>query len=665
MSVNNTISQELLAYFNNSLDMLGSLDTDLKLVQANPAWQKTTGLPMTQLIGQNILDFIAPEDQMMVQLVFNEALSSLSLQSFRCYFQYKNSRQILLDWHVTPDESNQRLHLLGQPVKDVDDENTEYAHQLREILNQRYRELHILSQLSKKISSSLQLATILPEIAELTCTALNTTSAYVCDVDFVSDTTTVLSDYLSPDAVPQEQTSDIGVTYSLTEDFPSFLDWLKNPEAPLLNYMDDENLDETERKHMIEYGALSTAVVPLIVKGKVWGYLEVWESRYKRHFTDQDIQLLQTIASRVAAAVANARIYAELHASEVRYRQIVETARDFIFQTDENGTFVFANPAMLDILNYEHHEFVGKSYQEIIPEEFVDDVLSFYHVQFNERIPETYYEFPLKTKNSEPIWLGNIVQIITEDKYVRGFHVIARDISARKKVEEERELLIQDLEEFAQTVAHDLKNPLNTIIGYSNLLASIDYLHENDVQLLKSIERLSYRMNYITDELLRLAEVRNLDTIPIEALHMAQLIENVQDRLSYMIDKENAILIIADTFDVALGYAPWIEEVIANYLSNAIKYGGNPPVIEMGSTLLEDNMVQFWVRDNGAGLDEEQQARLFAKFTRLNNVRVSGYGLGLSIVKRIMDKLEGRFDVESTPNEGSTFSFILPAAPVD
>jgi signal transduction histidine kinase len=132
-----------------------------------------------------------------------------------------------------------------------------------------------------------------------------------------------------------------------------------------------------------------------------------------------------------------------------------------------------------------------------------------------------------------------------------------------------------------------------------------------------------------------------------------------------MIDKENATLIIADTFDVALGYAPWIEEVIANYLSNAIKYGGNPPVIEMGSTPLEDDMVQFWVRDNGAGLDEEQQARLFAKFTRLNNVRVSGYGLGLSIVKRIMDKLGGRFDVQSAPNEGSTFSFILPAAPVD
>ena len=119
-----------------------------------------------------------------------------------------------------------------------------------------------------------------------------------------------------------------------------------------------------------------------------------------------------------------------------------------------------------------------------------------------------------------------------------------------------------------------------------------------------------------------------------------------------------------DHFDwpIASGYAPWIEEVWVNYVSNAIKYGGRPPHIELGATRQANDTIRFWVRDNGGGLTLEEQSRLFTAFTRLHQARAKGHGLGLSIVKRIIEKLGGTVGVESEIGAGSTFYFILPAA---
>jgi two-component system sensor histidine kinase/response regulator len=148
------------------------------------------------------------------------------------------------------------------------------------------------------------------------------------------------------------------------------------------------------------------------------------------------------------------------------------------------------------------------------------------------------------------------------------------------------------------------------------------------------------------------AEMRPLD--------MASTVDEAQRRLTYMIEEHQAEIILPKSWPVALGYGPWVEEVWANYLSNAIQYGGRPPRVELGATVQADSQVCFWVRDNGPGLTPEEQARLFTPFTRLDQVRVKGHGLGLSIVQRIVEKLDGQVGVESQVGQGSVFTFTLP-----
>ncbi|MBN1146044.1 MAG: hybrid sensor histidine kinase/response regulator [Anaerolineales bacterium] len=222
----------------------------------------------------------------------------------------------------------------------------------------------------------------------------------------------------------------------------------------------------------------------------------------------------------------------------------------------------------------------------------------------------------------------------------------------------------QELDAFAHTVAHDLKNPLSSMIGYSTMLAA----HHTEMpeqelnQVLEAIEKNGRKMTNIIDELLLLASVRKIEDIDLFVLDTGRILEEVRKRLQHLIDRRQAEIKFPQEWPPAMGYAPWVEEIWSNYMSNAIQYGGNPPRLELGAERQPDGAVRFWVCDNGDGLTPEEQSRLFTPFTRLHQARAQGYGLGLSIVQRIAEKLGGQVGVESQPDQGSRFFFTLPGA---
>ena len=221
-----------------------------------------------------------------------------------------------------------------------------------------------------------------------------------------------------------------------------------------------------------------------------------------------------------------------------------------------------------------------------------------------------------------------------------------------------------ELDTFAHTVAHDLKNALNTIMGYAEMLDSdleelpADIIHVST----RAISRMSHKMNNIIEELMLLAGVRN-QTVIAQPLDMAAIVAEAFQRIDYLIRESHAEVNVPSNWPIALGHGPWVEEVWVNYISNAIKYGGasgQTPRVELGATPLDAGFVRFWVRDNGRGLSPADQARLFTQFERLNQARATGHGLGLSIVKRIVEKLGGQVAVSSMIGAGSEFSFTLP-----
>ncbi len=251
-----------------------------------------------------------------------------------------------------------------------------------------------------------------------------------------------------------------------------------------------------------------------------------------------------------------------------------------------------------------------------------------------------------------------------------------QEIAERKLVEEalrhhteELESQNAELSAFAHTVAHDLKNPLTTLVGYAEMLEQSLTTLPADVisEGMEAITRHGRRMGAIIDDLLLLASVRQVDDIVKEPLDMARIVAQAQDRLYLEIRERQGLIESPDQWPEALGYGPWVEAVWANYISNALKYGGQPPLVQLGAGPATNGWVRFWVRDNGPGLTPEEQRRLFTPFERLHQARAEGHGLGLSIVQRIVQKLGGCVGIESTgqPGDGSLFYFTLPSRHFD
>lgn len=251
--------------------------------------------------------------------------------------------------------------------------------------------------------------------------------------------------------------------------------------------------------------------------------------------------------------------------------------------------------------------------------------------------------------------LRHVTQIHQAQKQKEAAEAALRQYTA------ELEIRNQELDAFAHTVAHDLKTPLAVIIGYGEMiLQQAEQLSPQEQQrLIGRLLKNGKRMETIILELLLLATIRKEEVKPT-ALDMDSILSAARYRLEHTIEHSEAKITLPSSWPIALGYGPWIEEVWFNYLSNAIKYGGQPPQIELGATP-QNGVIRFWVRDNGPGINEENQTKLFIPFTRFDQVRTEGQGLGLSIVQSIVTKLNGAVGVESESGSGSTFWFTLPA----
>ncbi|GAB4478716.1 MAG: hypothetical protein Kow00124_23400 [Anaerolineae bacterium] len=222
-----------------------------------------------------------------------------------------------------------------------------------------------------------------------------------------------------------------------------------------------------------------------------------------------------------------------------------------------------------------------------------------------------------------------------------------------------------ELDAFSHTVAHDLRAPLHIVLGYLSLLNTdmAGELTPTVASLLKEVEAGAQRILRLLDGLLLLSQLRSSDQAATP-LDVGPVLKEVTDQYHARLEERGIALIVEEPLPPAMGHAPWLEVVFANLLENAIKYIGGenrtPRIIFRGRR--DGPTARFEVEDNGVGIALADQAHLFEAFTRFTSENVSGFGLGLSIVHRIVTKLGGEVGVHSRPGEGSTFWFTLPAA---
>ena len=409
----------------------------------------------------------------------------------------------------------------------------------------------------------------------------------------------------------------------------------------------------------------------------------------------------QTLVLGIARDITERRRAEDaLRESEARYRILFEQANDAIHIGNENDEIIDVNRRACDMLGYSREELLTMKIPDLQAPEVRGQAGNVIKTEWAQHENAVFQALNVHRDGTRiPVEIS--VSRLTGLKGAL-FISIVRDITERKQAEEalrqraiELEARNEELDAFAHTVAHDLKSPLSLIVGFAEVLEE-DYDQELSKDTRKTLRTIAWngrKMGNIIFELLLLAGVRQARKVEMRPLDMEHIVAEALGRLVHVVEDYQADIKLPDVWPSALGYGPWVEEVWANYLSNALKYGGRPPRIELGFDIVDSGewlidrghsppntmrypLVCFWVRDNGPGLTPEEQARLFRSFERLDQVRAKGHGLGLSIVRRIVERLGGQVGVKSPSTtlckaypwdqtgesgRGSTFWFTLPA----
>jgi signal transduction histidine kinase len=245
------------------------------------------------------------------------------------------------------------------------------------------------------------------------------------------------------------------------------------------------------------------------------------------------------------------------------------------------------------------------------------------------------------------------------------------DITDRKDAEAERERLIRELsekntelEQFTYTVSHDLKAPLITIKGFLGFLGE-DVYSGNQERVDRDVSRITEavdKMHRLLGELLELSRIGRMMNAP-EPIPFRELVDDALTLLEGRLQSVPVKLFISDELPIVYGDRQRLLEVTQNLIDNAIKFsaGQQTAMIEIGTHGSENDKVVLFVRDNGIGISSEHYERIFGLFHKLDP-RADGTGVGLSLVKRIVEFHGGRIWVESEIGNGTTFYFALPLA---
>lgn len=357
--------------------------------------------------------------------------------------------------------------------------------------------------------------------------------------------------------------------------------------------------------------------------------------------------------------------FSDVFQNNMSVNTLINSLSEGVIFINKEGKIVLANNNACELFGYTHNELFGEIIEKLIPNKYKHSHHK--HIQEYFKSPKTRPMGNLNSKLSGLKKDGNEFPVEISLSHIKSeeepFSVaFIMDISARIKAENELKKRNLELDAFAHTIAHELHSQLNSVIGFSQLLLNNNELSSaKKTSFLEMIVASGFKMNSIIREILLFASAKKEEIVKTP-LSMTHIITEVLKRIPAK-EKMNTEIIIPNNFAVSIGYGPWIEEVWYNYITNAIKYGKTPAVIEIGSSQWKDGYNKFWVKDNGKGLSDKECEFIFTDPEKLGENFIKGHGLGLSIVNKMVTKLDGWVKVESTPNHGSIFSFFLPTLP--
>jgi PAS domain S-box-containing protein len=357
-----------------------------------------------------------------------------------------------------------------------------------------------------------------------------------------------------------------------------------------------------------------------------------------------------------------------LEEQRTRLAAIVETAVDAIITIDERGTIDSFNPAAERLFGYAPAEVLGKNVSLLMPSpyrEAHDGYLAHYLATGEKRIIGIGREAVAQRKDGTTF----PIDLAVSETQVGGrrlFTGLVHDISQRKQAEERQARLIHELESaneelknFAYVVSHDLKAPLRAIGSLADWISTdqMEKLDDEGKEHLRLLVQRVRRMDGLIDGILQYSRVGRVR----EAVVPVDVNAIVQEALAMLAPPPHIHVEVAADLPTIRAERTRILQLFQNLLSNAIKYLDKPQGLIRVGCVPHDQEWEFSISDNGPGIEPRHFKRIFQLFqTLVSKDRVESTGVGLALVKKIVEMYGGRVWIESQPGIGSTFFFTLP-----
>jgi PAS domain S-box-containing protein len=402
--------------------------------------------------------------------------------------------------------------------------------------------------------------------------------------------------------------------------------------------------------------------LPMAIGPELIGVLYVFRA-YGSRFTADDRQMLSSFADQAAIAVNNAQLYEAVSHEKRRLDAILEYSADGVLILDAAHRITVFNRALSKMSGWSAAEALGRHHDEVIRWARLETALNLTDaVAGGWPLPSArplYVEGDLRRHAGGTISVGiTYAPLFTREGALVNIIASVRDITRFREADELKST-------FVSVVSHELKTPVALIKGYADTLLRKDACWDQETmqESLGVILEETDRLNHLIDNLLDASRLQaGALSLEMDQVALDALAERVATRFRTQTDSHEIVTDFPPDLPAVQGDAGRLEQVLNNLLSNAIKYSPDGGRIEISGRVLPNEVV-VTVADQGVGIPLEEQTRIFERFVRgarERHQRTPGAGLGLYLVKAIVEAHGGRIWVESQPGEGSAFSFALP-----
>lgn len=403
--------------------------------------------------------------------------------------------------------------------------------------------------------------------------------------------------------------------------------------------------------------ARSALCVPFLYNGEVLAVLTMLYPE-PNHFTDYHLRLMTIVANQATVAVRNAQLFNQMLQQQQQLETILHTIPDYLLVLDEAGKILLANDAAARLLN-PNNTASTLTGQPLVNFLNVDSVLTSIASVLQTPVQSGQtWSFETRSERQRRDFLVTVSSWEHPAGDKAGYMVIMRDITAMRDLNRFKD-------EMLRMASHDLRSPLALIVGYCSLI-SLDTPEDSPIQeYIVSIQRATERMQGLLDDLLRVEQIRKSPLELHEKVDFGELVSAAIDHARPAAEQKHHTL----ETDLALDDVPpvsinpvLVREAMENLIGNAVKYTPEGGRIRVHA-FAQDNAVHFSVEDNGIGIPKESLPRVFETFYRAKQAgaeNVEGRGLGLSLVKTIIERHGGEVWVESEQGSGSRFGFWIP-----